>query len=53
MSISGATQALDDLVAEYDTSIGDSEVTDADHHDIAKDMLLWISKIKTHTYYQL
>lgn len=51
MSISGAAEALTDLVNEYDTSIGDPEVTSLDHHDIARDMVSWVSKIKTHTAY--
>ncbi len=51
MSIAGATEALTDLINEYDASIGDPEVTNEDHHDIAKDMSSWISKIKTHTAY--
>ncbi len=51
MSISGAAEGLTDLVKEYDTSISDPEVNDEDHHEIAKDMLVWISKIKTHTEY--
>ncbi len=51
MSISGAAEGLTDLVKEYDSSIDDPEVTSQDHHDIAKDMFSWISKIKTHTEY--
>lgn len=51
MSISGAAEALNDLITEYDSSIGDPDVTNDDHHDIAKDMYSWISKIKTHTSY--
>ncbi len=51
MSISGAAEGLTDLVKEYDASIGDPEVNDEDHHEIAKDMSTWISKIKTHTEY--
>ena len=51
MSISGAAEGLNDLVKEYDASIGDPEVNNDDHHDIAKDMFGWISKIKTHTEY--
>ena len=51
MSISGASEGLTDLVKEYDSSIGDSDVTDADHHEIANDMNEWIEKIKTHTAY--
>lgn len=51
MSISGAAEGLTDLVKEYDSSIGDPEVNEQDHHDIAKDMDTWIEKIKTHTSY--
>lgn len=51
MSISGAAEGLTDLVKEYDISIGDPEVTDKDHHDIAKDMYTWIGKIKEYTEY--
>ena len=51
MSISGAAEGLTDLVKEYDNSIGDKEVTEQDHHDIAKDMSSWIEKIKTYTEY--
>lgn len=51
MSIAGASEGLTDLVKEYDTSIGDSEVTSEDHHAIAKDMDDWIEKIKTYTEY--
>ena len=51
MSISGAAEGLTDLVKEYDSFIGDPEVTNDDHHDIAKDMREWIEKIKTYTAY--
>lgn len=51
MSISGAAEGLSDLIKEYDISIDDPEVTSKDHHDIAKDMYTWVSKIKTHTEY--
>ena len=51
MSISGAAEGLTDLVKEYDISIGDPEVTNQDHHDIAKDMYTWIGKIKEYTEY--
>ena len=51
MSISGATEGLNDLIKEYDSSIDDPEVTSQDHHDIAKDMSSWTEKIKTHTEY--
>ncbi len=51
MSIAGGTEALTDLIKEYDASIGDPEVTNDDHHAIAKDMQEWVDKIKTHTSY--
>ena len=51
MSISGAVEGLSDLVKEYDSSIGDKDVTEQDHHDIAKDMNSWIEKIKNYTEY--
>lgn len=51
MSISGAAEGLTDLVKEYDSSIDDPEVNSQDHHDIAKDMNEWISKIKEYTEY--
>ena len=51
MSISGAAEGLTDLIKEYDSSIDDPEVNSQDHHEIAKDMSSWVSKIKTHTEY--
>lgn len=51
MSISGAAEGLSDLIKEYDISIETPEVTKQDHHEIAKDMANWISKIRTHTEY--
>lgn len=51
MSISGASEGLKDLINEYDKSIGDSEVTVADHHEIANDMKNWIEKINSYTEY--
>ncbi len=51
MSISGAAEGLSDLIKEYDASIGDSEVTNEDHHEIAKDMYGWIEKIRSYTEY--
>lgn len=51
MSIAGAAEGLTDLVKEYDSSIGDPEVNEDDHHEIANDMSEWIEKIKTHTSY--
>lgn len=51
MSIAGAAEGLNDLVKEYDASIGDPDVTNQDHHDIAKDMSEWIEKVKSYTEY--
>lgn len=51
MSIAGAAEALNDLITEYDISIGDKDVTEEDHHAIAKDMREWVAKVKTHTSY--
>ena len=51
MSISGATEGLSDLIKEYETSVGDPEVTVQDHHDIANDMKEWIEKIRSYTEY--
>ncbi len=51
MSISGATEGLNDLIKEYDSSIGDLDVTNEDHHEIAKDMQTWVNKIKEYTEY--
>lgn len=51
MSISGAAEGLTDLIQEYNSSIGDPEVTNEDHHAIARDMEEWVEKIKTHTAY--
>lgn len=51
MSIAGAAEGLTDLVKEYDSSVGDPEVTPQDHHDIAKDMTEWIEKIRSYTEY--
>ncbi len=51
MSISGASEGLKDLINEYDSSIGDSDVTINDHHEIANDMRKWIEKINNYTSY--
>ena len=51
MSISGALEGLTGLIKEYNESIDDPDVTSQDHHDIAKDMSEWISKIKDYTEY--
>lgn len=51
MSIAGATQGLENLIKEYDESIDDPLVNSQDHHDIAKDMEAWITKIRAHLEY--
>ena len=51
MSIAGAAEGLEQLIREYDESIDDPLVNSEDHHEIAKDMLTWIPKIRTHTEY--
>ncbi len=51
MSIAGAAEGLTDLIKEYDSSIGDKDVTEQDHHDIAKDMQTWVEKVKDYTAY--
>ncbi len=51
LSIAGASQGLTNLINEYDASIGDSEVTNEDHHAIAADMKSWITKINSYTNY--
>lgn len=51
MSISGATEGLEDLVHEYENSVGDPDVTVDDHHAIAKDMMDWVTKIRSYDTY--
>lgn len=51
MSISGAAEGISDLINEYDASIGDPEVTNEDHHEIAHDMRKWVKKIREYTEY--
>lgn len=51
MSIAGAAEGLSDLIKEYDSSIDNPEVNSQDHHDIAKDMSEWITKIRGYTEY--
>lgn len=51
MSISGASQAVRDLIKEYDSSIGNPQVTENDFHDIAKEMNEWNDKIKVYLEY--
>lgn len=51
MSISGASEGILDLIKEYKSSIGDSDVTIEDHHEIANEMEEWIHKIQSHLSY--
>lgn len=51
MSIAGASEGLTELIAEYVASIDNPSVNSDDHKEIAKDMLDWVTKIKTHTSY--
>lgn len=51
MSIAGAAEGLSDLINEYESSVGDPEVTVEDHHEIASDMKEWIEKMRTHLSY--
>ena len=50
-SISGGLEGLSDLIKEFDESIEDPNVNDADMHEIAKDMSVWIDKMKGHLSY--
>mgnify|MGYP000864631983 CR=1 FL=1 len=51
MSIAGGLEAINDLVDEYDSSIGDEEVNNEDHHEIASEILNWVDKIKPYCSY--
>ncbi len=51
MSISGSLEELKSLVDEYENSIGDKEVTDEDHQEIAAEMREHILKIKPYCSY--
>jgi signal transduction histidine kinase len=51
MSIAGGIEGLKELVEEYDNSIGDEEVVDKDHHEIAKEMMSWLGKMGPYCSY--
>ncbi len=51
MSISGASEGLNDLINEYKQSITNPQVTVEDHYAISNDMLEWVTKIKSYTEY--
>lgn len=50
-SISGGVTELNDLVKEFDDSIGNPTVNNQDMHEIAKDMYTWLQKIRTQISY--
>jgi signal transduction histidine kinase len=51
MSIAGCIIALEDLTKEYHESVGNSIVSESDHHEIADEMLTNINDIKAHFSY--
>jgi PAS domain S-box-containing protein len=51
LSASGALGQLELLVTEYDQSVGDQDVTEEDHHEIASEMQECIKKSKTYIAY--
>lgn len=51
MSVAGGLEAINDLIDEYDRSIGDSDVTPEDHHEIASEITQWVEKIKPYCDY--
>ena len=51
MSISGSLEAIKELVDEYERSIGDKDVTDDDHREIASEMREHILKTKPYFIY--
>ncbi len=51
LSASGALGQLELLVTEYDQSVGDKDVTEEDHHEIASEMQVCIKKSKTYIAY--
>ena len=51
MSIAGGIDQLQYLTKEYETSVGDPDVTTEDHAEIAQDMHQWLGKMKLQTGY--
>ena len=51
MSTAGAAEGLTELITEYRASIDNPIVTADDHKEIAKDMLEWVTKIKSYNTY--
>lgn len=50
-SVSGGLEGLSDLINEFDMSLDNDSVTNADMHEIASDMREWIEKLKGHISY--
>ncbi len=50
-SLSGGIEGLSYLIQEFDESIEDPTVNYQDMHEIAKDMKVWIEKMKEHLSY--
>jgi two-component system sensor histidine kinase HupT/HoxJ len=51
MSIAGGIEQLQYLTKEYETSVGDPDVTLDDHAEIAQDMYQWLGKMKMQAGY--
>lgn len=51
VSIAGGTEALKDLINEYQESVADLSVTKEDHLQIAGEMLDWVKEIRSHCAY--
>ncbi len=51
MSIAGGIEQLQYLTKEYETSVGDADVTVEDHAEIAHEMTQWLGKMKMQTGY--
>lgn len=51
VSIAGGTEALKDLINEYRESMEDLNLTQADHKEIAEEMLNWVKEIRFHCAY--
>ena len=45
-ALSGELEGLNNLIKEYEESVGDKTVTIQDHYEIANDMTSWLDKMK-------
>lgn len=45
-ALSGQLQGVNNLIKEYEESVGDTSVTVEDHYEIANDMTNWLNKMK-------